>query len=128
LGYMILENGGDLARADELLTLAFNALPGETSVIDSLGWLRYMQAVFEDERDQETGRIIRRGAVSLLARAARSAEGRRNPTILDHYGDALYRAGRIEQARGAWRAAHGRATEQVAETHLAIRTQPEPSP
>jgi tetratricopeptide (TPR) repeat protein len=123
LGYMILENGGDLARADELLTRAFESMPGETAIIDSLGWLRYMQGRFEDQRDEETGRIVKRGAVTLLARAARSASGRENPTILDHYGDALYRVGRAEQARSAWRAAHARATERVSQHHLAQRRQ-----
>jgi tetratricopeptide (TPR) repeat protein len=121
LGYMLLENGGDLTRADELLSRAVEILPEQTAIIDSLGWLRYMQGQIEDEPRQEGEQGGREGAITLLARAARTPDGRTNPTILDHYGDALYRAGRADQAIQAWRTAYSQARQQLGQANVRQR-------
>jgi tetratricopeptide (TPR) repeat protein len=127
LGYMLLEQGGDLARADELLTRAIEILPEQAAVIDSLGWLRYVQGNIEDLTDPGNA-VIREGAVTLLARAARTREGRTNPTILDHYGDALYRAGRADQAVQAWRTAYSQARQQLGQAEVAAQRPDADSP
>jgi tetratricopeptide (TPR) repeat protein len=126
LGYMLLERESDLQRADELLSLAYEIMPNEIPIIDSIGWLRYLQGRLNDELDPENGKVVREGALSLLSRAARSPEGRENPTILDHYGDALYRAGRADQAVRLWRSALSRANSEVNRAELlAARRQQE---
>ncbi|MEX2219127.1 MAG: hypothetical protein WD749_10255 [Phycisphaerales bacterium] len=101
LGYALADAGGDLARAEALLEKAVSLLPREAPVLDSLGWLRYKQGVLEDERDADTGRVTRRGAIPLL-RAASTGGRQADPTILDHLGDALWLAGRADEAQLSW--------------------------
>jgi tetratricopeptide (TPR) repeat protein len=101
LGYSLLERGGDLARASELLERAHAALPDAFQITDSLGWLRYKQGVIDDEHDA-AGAVSKRGAASLLQEAAMSDGGRNDPTILDHVGDALWLTGRAEEAARYW--------------------------
>ncbi|MBX3376033.1 MAG: hypothetical protein KF678_03400 [Phycisphaeraceae bacterium] len=102
LGYYLADRGIELDRASELLERAYAAKPGETSIIDSLAWLRYKRGVIVDVTDPETGQVKVRGAVSLLLEAARTVQGQRNNTIQDHLGDALWLAGRREEAVAAW--------------------------
>lgn len=114
LGYMLLEARRDLDRADELLTRASALLPDEIPVLDSLGWLRYVQGRFHDVKDEQTGEIVMEGAVSLLRRAAESEYGQQSAVILDHYGDALWQVGQVEDAQRQWRAARDRAAARIA--------------
>jgi tetratricopeptide (TPR) repeat protein len=104
LGYALIERGEELDRAGELLERAHAERPGEPSITDSLGWLRYKQGIIEDERGAD-GVIVRRGAVALLQEAAMSDYGRQSPTILDHLGDAMWLAGRREEAERYWKMA-----------------------
>ncbi len=100
LGYEIVESGGDLTEASRLLEEAYAALPEESSVIDSLAWLRYKQGVIADDVGPD-GKP-RLGAVTLLERAAATDKGIANATIHDHLGDALWVAGKREEAGKAW--------------------------
>ena len=102
LGYMLVERGESIEDAKRMLETAARVFPDQASVIDSLGWLRYKQGIFEDERDADTGERTRQGAISLLSRANRLDTQRSNATILLHLGDALWRAGNREQAIEAW--------------------------
>ncbi len=117
LGYSLLERGADLNKCERLLVMAHAARPQAASILDSIGWLRYKQGILEDEVDG--GRTTREGAVSLLERAV-TANRTENPqsggnaTILDHCGDALWAAGRREQARERWMAARQSAEAEVA--------------
>ncbi|MFT5422731.1 MAG: tetratricopeptide (TPR) repeat protein [Phycisphaerales bacterium] len=95
LGYSLAESGRDLPRAERLLMTAVEALPESGSVIDSLGWLRYKLGLIEDDGETE-------GAITLLTRASEQTDGAANATIFLHLGDALWRVGRAEEARGAW--------------------------
>jgi tetratricopeptide (TPR) repeat protein len=94
LGYFLAEAGENIAEADRLLELAVRLLPDEASVIDSLGWLRYLEGQLADRGE-------RLGAVTLLKRAA-DLSGRLNGTHLDHLGDATWRMGDREGARKLW--------------------------
>jgi tetratricopeptide (TPR) repeat protein len=100
LGYQIAEAHGDLREAEAMLRRALAALPEEGSVLDSLAWILYKQGRLNDEVGPD-GRPSP-GAVALLARASTSMRGSENPVILDHYGDALWSAGKTDQARQAW--------------------------
>ena len=57
--------------------------------MDTYGWILFGQKKYGD-------------AEIWLQRAA---EGSRNGNILDHYGDALFRNGKVQAAIEAWKAA-----------------------
>ena len=101
LGYEIVVTGGDLGEAERLLLTALSQLEDNANVLDSIGWLRVHQGWIED-RDVADGRQAGSGALTYLGRAARTQAGRQNPTILDHYADALWLAGREEDALRFW--------------------------
>jgi tetratricopeptide (TPR) repeat protein len=100
LGYHWVEEDRNLERAAELLERAFELMPDRASITDSLGWLRYKLGRLHDGTD-ERGRFVA-GAVSLLTRAASLDDGTDNGTILDHLGDALWRAGERAAAVDRW--------------------------
>ncbi len=100
LGYFLAESGQDLERAERHLVTAFAGAPHDGSVLDSLAWVRYKLGRIHDGVD-ERGQVID-GALSLLRRAVATPKGVDNPTILDHYGDALWRAGLKAEAERAW--------------------------
>ena len=102
LGYTILEAGGDLAEAERLIEIAYAGNPDEANIVDSLGWVRYHRGKIEDSTDPDTGtRTL--GAVSLLQRAVELSGPTDDGVVDDHLGDALYAAGRTEDAITAWR-------------------------
>ena len=77
------------ARADEA-----ESLP---QVLDTVGWLRYMQGHLHSNDRME-------GAVDLLEASIEQLE-EPDPIVLDHLGDALWRSDRREDAVDAWVAA-----------------------
>lgn len=101
LGYQLLEADRDLDEAARLLEAAYQALPDQASVIDSVGWLRYKQRVLEDEKGPD-GAVVREGAITLLTRAADSESGQENSVLQEHLGDALWAAGRRDEAVQRW--------------------------
>ncbi len=115
LGYGLLETGGDLNEAEHLITIAHEQVPDNGSIIDSMGWVRYLRGQIEDEVDAQ-GRIVREGAVTLLSRAAELGGEDAGAVVLDHLGDALWRAERHEEAIAAWR----RALEAARGEHEAL--------
>ncbi|MCW5775766.1 MAG: hypothetical protein KIS87_04895 [Phycisphaeraceae bacterium] len=114
LGYFLVERGEDMAEAERLLEQAYRLRPDEASIVDSLGWLRYRQGRFEDWQDERGTR--HEGAISLLRRATQLPSGVENQTLHDHLGDALWAAGRKQEAISAWQRADRWAT--VALTRL----------
>lgn len=123
LGYMLTERGERIQDAGQMLETAARVLPNEASVIDSLGWLRYKQGVLEDEKDPQTQEVSRRGAISILVRANRLDTQRSNATILEHLGDALWRAGRKEHAVETWLGAENMLRSRI----RTLSAQPEPN-
>lgn len=87
--YLSLRNT-DLTKAEMLSKRANQLKPNERSYIDTYGWILYQQKKYTE-------------ATEWLAKAAGMGPG--NPTILEHYGDALYRTNKQEEALIQWEAA-----------------------
>ena len=106
LGYSALEEGPITPRDVQMIeSVELDARrSGESlaEVLDTVGWLRYMQNRLEDD---ERGP----GAISLLSESI-SLQETGDPIVLDHFGDAAWEAGRREEAVRAWSTAHGRLT------------------
>lgn len=112
-GYKLIEAGTRMDEAIAMLERAAAASPDEASIIDSLGWARYKTGVLEDVTDAASGEVVTQGAITLLRRANALDRERDNATIVLHLGDALWRAGRSEQAREAWLSAENMVRERV---------------
>jgi len=112
LGYAWAERGERLDEAERMLESAYDQLPDEPSIIDSLAWVRYKLGMIRDEPDG------RKGALSLLEQAAQTPEGIRNSTILDHLGDAQWRVGQEEQASESWRRAQAMGQQALARSGI----------
>lgn len=99
LGYSWIDRGENLEQAEKMIVKVIRKKPANEAYIDTLGWLRYKQGQFEDK-----GTLPEQlGAVSLLKEAATDRSGRDDPVILNHYGDALWRSGKHEEALKIWR-------------------------
>jgi tetratricopeptide (TPR) repeat protein len=90
LGYSLLDRRQKLSEARDLIARAYKAAPENGAIIDSMGWAEYVLGNYAE-------------AVRLLE-IARSAEPA-DPTVADHLGDALWKAGRKIEARHAWASA-----------------------
>lgn len=90
LGYSLLDRRQRQDEARDLIGRAFKADPDNGAIIDSMGWAEYVLGNYAE-------------AVRLLE-AARAAEPA-DPTVADHLGDALWKAGRRIEARHAWASA-----------------------
>lgn len=112
LGYLLLERGQDLPEAEQLISRAYEILPGEASIIDSLGWVRYKRGHIAD-RPGENGQPVVPGALTLLEKAAALTSDDPHAEIVDHLGDALWRSGKHEQARENWMLAQQILAEQL---------------
>lgn len=91
LGYAWADRGENLLRAKEMITHAVESEPNNAAYLDSMGWVFYKLGQFKE-------------AVVWLKRA-QMAPGGEYPVIVDHLGDALYRAGEIKRAGSAWQTA-----------------------
>ncbi|MFO0858162.1 MAG: hypothetical protein U0640_12490 [Phycisphaerales bacterium] len=106
LGYMILERGGSIEEAARLLEQAHEGEPDASSIIDSLGWLRYKQGHIEDWTDANG--VKQEGAITLIERALQNPDGESNWEMQDHLADALWRRNQgddRDRAKRCWRAA-----------------------
>jgi len=86
LGYHYAQRDERLDEASELLEKASALLPDDPAVMDSLGWLRFRQ----DDTDE---------AIRLLSRALSILP---DAEIAAHLGEALWVAGRRDEARQVW--------------------------
>lgn len=114
LGYQWADRGIRLDEAERLLEMARRLQPDEANVLDSLGWLRYKQGRLSDNVDA-TGAVVPggEGAITLLQRASANQAQTAGPVTLDQLGDALWRAGRHDEALARWREALPRAQATV---------------
>ena len=87
LGYMLLENGGDLQEARGLIEAAMRQDPRNGSTVDSWGWVLYKQGRF-----QEAEAALRK-AVELTPFS---------PEIRKHLGEVLLKLDRPEEALEQW--------------------------
>jgi tetratricopeptide (TPR) repeat protein len=87
LGYMLAERGERLDESVSLIKKALQLEPENGSYLDSLGWAYYKA----DKLDL---------AEENMRRAADQMTG--NSVIQDHYGDVLFKRGRVDEAIAAW--------------------------
>jgi tetratricopeptide (TPR) repeat protein len=87
LGYMLAERGERLAESVDLIKRALQTEPDNGSYLDSLGW-----AYFKDGKFDLAHENLKRAADQLVT----------NSVVQDHYGDVLFRLGRLDEAIAAW--------------------------
>lgn len=103
LGYFLLDAGKKLEDAALFIERAYASSPDAANIIDSLAWLRYKQGIITD-RVAPDGKVELEGAISLLERAS-ELEGDNNDEMLEHLGDANFKAGRNDEAKRRWQQA-----------------------
>ena len=125
LGYSWVDKGLHLDEAQEMIQRAVALRPRDGYIVDSLGWVMYRRGDYE-------------GAVRNLERAVSLRPS--DPIINDHLGDALWFAGRRQEARFQWLKALGfmamkeklsteeEAAKPTIEAKLDGRKQPEATP
>jgi tetratricopeptide (TPR) repeat protein len=84
---MLAERGERLAESVDLIKRALQTEPDNGSYLDSLGWAYYKDGKYDL-------------AVAPLKRAADQLVT--NSVVQDHYGDVLFRLGRLDEAIAAW--------------------------
>ncbi len=87
LGYLLLENGGDLQEASQLIESAMKQDPKNGSTVDSWGWVLYKQGKLKEAEE------ALRKAVELTPFS---------PEIRKHLGEVLLKLNRPEEALEQW--------------------------
>jgi tetratricopeptide (TPR) repeat protein len=87
LGYSWVDRGRNIPTALTMLEKARSLRPYDGYIVDSVGWAYYQLGRYDD-------------AAKTLEAAVLLVPG--DPTINDHLGDALWRAGRRIEARFQW--------------------------
>lgn len=95
LAYANLERGEIGDSTVKMAEQAAAGRPDEPAILDTLGFLRYQQGRFVDDR---TGT----GAISLFRQALRLRPNSPSLATLDHLGDALWRSGDQQGAIRSW--------------------------
>lgn len=95
IAYADLERGQVRDATAPMAERAAAARPDDPAILDTLGFLRYHQGRFADDR---TGT----GAISLFRQALRLRPNSPSITTLDHLGDALWRSGDQQGAIRSW--------------------------
>lgn len=90
VGYSEIEHRENVEQASAMIAKASSLRPEDPAITDSFGWVLYLQ-----------GKTAQ--AIPLLEKAAAGDPG--EAAINEHLGDAYWSAGRIYEARYAWRAA-----------------------
>jgi tetratricopeptide (TPR) repeat protein len=101
LGYnLLVRERGPIEEAARMITKAYEQLPDEASVIDSMGWLMYRQGRFADVTLPD-GTVVE-GAASILSRAVNNLQKPASAEQCEHLGDALWRLGNKPKATMQW--------------------------
>ena len=87
LGYLLLDQGGDIKESASLIEAAVKQVPDNGSFIDSLGWLRFKQGDFKEAETQ-----LRRAA-DLRPYSA---------DVRQHLGEVLLKVGKTDEAITEW--------------------------
>ena len=85
--YYLSLRAEQLDKAEKLSRRANELQPGNRNYMDTYGWILYKQKKYRD-------------AEQWLGKAA--TLGPKNPTILEHYGDALFMSGKKTEALTQW--------------------------
>lgn len=98
LGYMLAVRGERLTESVQYIKKALELEPENGSYLDSLGW-----AYFKDGKLDLAEQNLRKASAQLMT----------NAVVQDHYGDVLFRMGRIQDAIDAWTRALAGDTEDL---------------
>jgi predicted Zn-dependent protease len=101
LGYTWADRGENLNRAEELVRVALKEEPDNQSYLDSLGWVLYKRAKFDEAR-------------KYLDQAIAPASFP-DPVVLDHLGDVMYRLGDKPEAIKQWKRSQERLNQTDSE-------------
>ncbi len=105
LGYSLADRNVRLEEAEQMLVKATKAEGNNSAVLDSLGWVRYKLGKLENP-DEEPREVFENAAIPLLEEAVRLRLEDRSEidttVILDHLGDAYWRAGHEQRAMETW--------------------------
>lgn len=88
LGYLWVDGGTRIDEGAALISRAFNALPTDGNIQDSLGWAQYRQGRFQEAVETLEGAVAKEPA---------------NAEINDHLGDAYWQVGRRREAGFQWK-------------------------
>lgn len=104
LGYTWVDRGENLDQAETLLRRAVELRPQDGFILDSLGWLYYVQAqpLLAQGKASEAKALVRR-AIDTLQRANKLSGG--DPVIFEHLGDAYRFVGDSRRALEMYRRA-----------------------
>lgn len=89
--YYLSERGEKLDKAAEMSAKSNNLQPGQSSYLDTYGWILYKQKKYPEAKE--------------WLKKALDNGGANNSTILEHYGDVLFRLDEIENAIIYWKKA-----------------------
>ena len=93
LGYTWAERGENIDEAEKLIRRALEMHPDNAAIIDSLAWVYYQRGDYK-------------AAVRELEKA--TANGGRDPVIVEHLGDVYLKVGRDVDADRSYRDAAAR--------------------
>jgi len=88
LGYLYAEQGVHLGEAEKLIRRALKQKPGNGYYLDSLAWVHYKRGTYSK-------------ALSFQRKAVEKIPD--DPIMLEHLGDILWKAGKVNKARAAWK-------------------------
>lgn len=99
LGYRWAEQNKNLDQARRMIQIATDAEPDNAAYLDSMGWVNYKLSDFE-----ESANWLRRSLQAAQQTFEQHQIDNRATQVVvnDHLGDALYRLGRVNQARRRW--------------------------
>ncbi|MDQ6973195.1 MAG: tetratricopeptide repeat protein [Mariprofundaceae bacterium] len=96
LGYLYAEQGIRLDEAEKLIRRALEQRPDNGYYLDSLAWVHYQRAEYDKALD------VQRKAVDSVPD---------DPVMREHLGDILWKNGKADAARSAWKDAINRGHE-----------------
>ena len=108
LGYTLADQTDRLDEAEDLIRRAYEILPEDPAIIDSMGWVAFKQGRLEE--------------AEAYLRQALSLDD--NPEIGAHLGEVLWEMGRQEEARAVWDAAVEAGQDNKVLTETLERFQP----
>lgn len=90
--YFLSERGERLEKAESMSRKVNELAPGQATYMDTYAWVLYKMGRYADARSWQE---------KAIAAAGESVDG----TLLEHYGDILYRSGEKEAALEQWKKA-----------------------
>ena len=90
--YYLALNNRDLDKADSLMKIVLKYFPADPSYLDTYGWVLFKKGDYEK-------------SLHYLNLAIENG-GDKSPTILQHYGDVLFKTGKILEAVKSWKKAY----------------------